>query len=385
METQKKNFGHGVLHTPNSPDLKEQTTPVPVRLPWPARKAPLSVQGDFRDATPGPAKYPGWRQCACPPGKQTATSCRMFITLTLNPTVDCSLAVKGNLRLNDVHTIRSEIRTPGGKGINVAKMLAANGCEVLAGGILGEDQAEQFADSLRNANVETSFLTVNHPTRCNIMATGEGRQELKLNRPGFPDLEPDWKKLRVYCRDLAASGDVVIMSGSLPVRFPADTYARLVTLFNQAGKTVVLDTSGESLRLAVSSRPAVIKPNRPELQELAQRLIPTDENLVRVLKDYVSKHEAMVVSDGGRGAWFATRRHLFHGAAPEVTKADTTGAGDSLLGQFCADYFPARRLTESVVANAVAAGSAAVELKGTPIIPIARVKELAAQVRVTVV
>lgn len=308
----------------------------------------------------------------------------MFVTLTLGPAIDCTLAVEGALAFGGAHKVRSETRTPGGKGINVAKMLAANRQTAWACGILGRAEREFYRSFLDHAGIQSEFLTVPHPTRRNIMAVDDNGKEIKFNRPAFPDLEFDWEQLRGYCAHIAGMGSVVIMSGSLPPRFPADTYARLTTLFNNAGKTVVLDTGGEPLRIGMSAGPAVIKPNRDELREALGREMRTREEIVSTLRDISMRHRAVILSDGRHGGYFVAGETIFYGSAPEVRVVDTTGAGDSLLGQFCCDYFASagRELNEQVVANALAAGSACVELHGTPLLSSDRVKALASLVRV---
>ncbi|NLF39641.1 1-phosphofructokinase family hexose kinase [bacterium] len=308
----------------------------------------------------------------------------MFVTLTLSPAVDCTLAVEGSLALGQVHRVITEVRTPGGKGINVAKILARHGVPVVAGGIIGEDHAAFFERFLEGLGVDPFFMAVPDATRTNIMASDQDGQEIKFNRAAFPDLAPDWDALRAYCTRLAARGEVVIISGSLPARFPADTYARLVRLFHEAGRSVALDTSGPALALAAREHPAVIKPNRAELKEMMGSPVNDERQVVAIMRSLVKKHAAVIVSDADKGAWFADNALLLHAAAPDVTAVDTTGAGDALLGQFCFEFFArsGRRLTRECAARAVAAGSACVEVRGTPVLDPRRVDELAAQTTV---
>ncbi len=304
----------------------------------------------------------------------------MFITLTLNPAVDQTLAVDGDLALGKVHAVRAETRTPGGKGVNVAKMLAANGKPVIAAGLLGEDQLAFYNSTLAPLGVGCRFLPVPFPTRTNLMLTDDHGREMKLNRPGFPDLAFDESVLSVYIRSLATPGKVIILSGSLPARFPADTYARLIRRCHDKGCITVIDTSGPALAAAWAEKPEVIKPNRKELESVLGRSLTSDPAIHATLGKLMESHEAVIFSDGARGAWFASRGKIIFAESPEVPRVDTTGAGDTLLGQFCADYFPARLLTPEIAARAVAAGAAAVEQRGTPIISLQRVLELAKRV-----
>ncbi len=307
-----------------------------------------------------------------------------FVTFTLNPAVDCTLALEERLRLGGVHTVRGETRTPGGKALNVAKVLAANGRPVCVCGLLGRDQARVFRGFLAAAGIRSRFCLVPAPTRENVMLSDAHGAELKVNRPGFPGLRLPWARLRRHAEQAAAGGRVVVLTGSLPAALPPATYARLVRRFHALGKTVVVDTSGPALAAAVAARPAVIKPNRTELERDLGLAIPTRARLVRVLRELAARHEVVILSDGARGAWFAAGGRILYGRPPPVRAVDTTGAGDYLLGQFCADYFDAagRVLTPAIVSRAVAAGAAAVELHGTPLPARARIAALARAVRI---
>lgn len=308
----------------------------------------------------------------------------MFVTVTLNPAIDITLTIQGRLTAGAVHTVASETRTPGGKGINVAKMIAANGRPVCAGGIVGTEDVSFFESELHGAGIRTLFLPVPFPTRRNLMVSG-ANTEMKFNRPGFPDLEYDRAALGRYVLDLASRGTVVVISGSLPTRFRADACARLIPLLKEEGKSVVVDASGAALRAAADAGPHILKPNREELQELAGRSLAADRDVEAAVRALLQKHEVVIVSDGARGAWFGAGALLLHAVPPEVRAVDTTGAGDSMLGQFCADYFPARTLTPEIAARAVAAGAAAVEQHGTPSISVDRMRELAGRARVRAV
>lgn len=307
----------------------------------------------------------------------------MFVTFTLNPAVDQGLLVTGELALNRLHTVKLETSTPGGKGVNVAKMLATNGKEVTAAGLLGEDQIAFYNKRLSQQGILCRFLALPHPTRINLMISDGQGHEQKFNRPGFPDLSFDQAALCNYAQGFAVKDDIIIMSGSRPVQFPTNTYAIMTRLFQAAGCHTVIDTSGPALAAALAEKPGVIKPNRHELEAILGVSLESTSAMQQALHKLSLNHEAVIISDGARGAWFAGRGRIGFAAAPAVPCVDTTGAGDTLLGQFCADYFPARQLTPGIMARAVAAGAAAVEHHGTPVIPLSRVLELAEQVQVT--
>lgn len=306
----------------------------------------------------------------------------MFVTLTLSTTVDQTISVQGDLAIGKVHSVTAETCTPGGKGVNVAKLLASNGFPVTAAGLLGEDRLAFYEATLLPAGITCRFMPLPHPTRVNFMITNGSGQEMKFNRPAFPNAPFDEPALLAYAASLVQPGAIVIMSGSLPARFPTDTYARLIRCFHAAGCPTVVDASGPALAAALQEKPEVIKPNREELEAVLGQSLALDAAMVTALRTLARTHETIIVSDGARGAWFASQKRIWFASAPDVPCVDTTGAGDSLLGQFCADYFPGRAITADLMARAVAAGSAAVEQHGTPVIAHQRVLDLARRVTI---
>jgi len=195
-------------------------------------------------------------------------------------------------------------------------------------------------------------------------------------------LEVDWPQLNDYCDVLAGRGEIVILSGSIPAGYPPDTYARLVSRFCGHGKTVVLDAGGEALRQG-APQASLLKPNRHELAALCDaRALDSESRILDECRRLGCGRDGIIVSDGVNGAFFVCAQRAYHASAPNVCAIDSTGAGDALLGQFCAGFYPERRLTPQLAARAVAAGSAATEVCGTPLVPLACVEQLAREVKI---
>ncbi len=304
-----------------------------------------------------------------------------FVTVTFNPAWDIWWQTEAPLRRGCVHTIRKTARVAGGKGVNVAKLLAANGRRVTAGGWVGEEDAETFLAEVRARGIAAAFHRAPGRTRENLMVRG-ANGEMKFNHPGFPSVRCDFASVLRYMRALTEKADVVALCGSLPAGFPPDTYARLIRDLHRRGVATALDTSGEALIRGIAAGPTLIKPNRAELEEIAGRPLRSETAVRREIERLRERVEAVVVTDGAAGAWFAVGEVRLWGRPPPVRAADSTGAGDAFLGQLIGEYFPARRLTEEIAARALAAGAAAAERPGsTPVSP-ERVTALASRVKI---
>ena len=304
----------------------------------------------------------------------------MYLCICLSPAIDAT--VRLSAWPADGCIIKDAVDTfaPGGKAVNVARWLAvrkrsraqlppsapvlpaSQDLSVACGGILGEDNAAPFEKELAKYGIEDRFVRVPGATRVNEMfVTPDG--SFKVNRAAFPGVQrPD---LPSFVSGLTSS-DVVILSGSLPKGWPADTYRVLAEAAKRAGSKVVLDTSGAALVEGAKAHPDVIKPNAEECEALVGFVPKTAEEFRRATAALKTLCAFPIVSDGGAGCWFDGA----FVAAPEVEVLDTTAAGDTLLAEWCLSGNP--RL-------AVAAGSAACTMPGGNPPDVALVEKLAGE------
>ena len=267
----------------------------------------------------------------------------------------------------------AEEENVGGKAVNVARWLALRGAEVSCGGLLGEDNARPFEKELGKYGIEDRFVRVPGATRRNEMIVWPDGS-VKLNRSEFPGLT-SLEGLDVLgsieafnglngsngfngSNGLNGVGAVAILSGSLPPAAGKDFYARAVKQFKSLGWNVVLDASGEAMRLGLESGPDLIKPNAEECEPLVGFVPKTPDDFKRATEMLRAKAAHVVISDGGAGAWFDGE----FVAAPKVDVVDTTAAGDTLLAEYCFRFYSGE--TSEAGRWAVAAGSAACTMPG---------------------
>lgn len=278
-----------------------------------------------------------------------------FLCICLSPAVD--VTVRMDAWPTDGCIIKNALDTfaPGGKTVNVARWLAIRGATVACGGLLGEDNAVMFEKELKKYGIEDRFVRIPGSTRVNEMfVTPQG--SFKVNRPAGGRFE-GFEKFERF-----EGFDVVVLSGSLPKDWPADTYRHLVGAAKRAGAKVVLDASGAALVEGVKAHPDVIKPNAEECEALVGFVPKTPDDFKRATAALKAFCDYPIISDGGAGCWF-------DGAfvpAPKVEVLDTTAAGDTLLAEWCWRSREVAGLRGCEVAGkwAVAAGSAACAMPG---------------------
>ena len=290
-----------------------------------------------------------------------------FFCLSMSPAIDATVRLPSAPRgEGEIFKDVADEENVGGKAVNVARWLAIRGAEAACGGLLGEDNDRLFAKEFAKYGIEDRFVRVAGATRRNEMITWPGGS-VKLNRAAFPGLVC-LDGLDVLGSIEGESPGVAILSGSLPPCCPKSFYADAVLRLKSLGWTVVLDASGEPMRLALDAKPDLIKPNAEECEALVSFVPKTPEDFAKATELLREKAAHVVISDGGAGAWFDGE----FVAAPKVEVVDTTAAGDTLLAEYCWRIFGedgfsrVERVERKKTAAqwAVAAGSAACTMPG---------------------
>ncbi|MFJ2234370.1 1-phosphofructokinase family hexose kinase [Streptomyces sp. NPDC087859] len=252
----------------------------------------------------------------------------MILTVTLNTALDITYRVR-DLRPHASHRVSEVTERPGGKGLNVARVLAALGHEVTVTGFAGGATGRVVQEQLTTApGVVDALVPVTGATRRTIAVVDEHSGDTtQLNEPG-PTVSPgEWAAFQEAYEDLLPSMAAVALCGSLPPGVPVGAYAGLVRTARAAGVPVLLDTSGEALRRGVAARPDIIKPNADELAELTGSHEP-----LRATQDARRRGaRAVVTSLGADGLLAASPEGRWRATPPSRVHGNPTGAGDSAV------------------------------------------------------
>ncbi|KUM72322.1 1-phosphofructokinase family hexose kinase [Streptomyces curacoi] len=252
----------------------------------------------------------------------------MILTVTLNTALDITYRVRA-LRPHGSHRVSEVTERPGGKGLNVARVLAALGHEVTVTGFAGGATGRVVQDRLKaTPGVVDALVPVTGATRRTIAVvddrTGDTTQ---LNEPGPTVTPAEWSAFQEAYEDLLPAASAVALCGSLPPGVPVGAYAGLVRSAKAADIPVLLDTSGEALRRGVAARPDIIKPNADELAELTGSHEPS-----RATQDARRRGaRAVVASLGGAGLLALTPEGRWRATPPAHLHGNPTGAGDAAV------------------------------------------------------
>ncbi|MFP4498690.1 MAG: 1-phosphofructokinase family hexose kinase, partial [Vulcanimicrobiota bacterium] len=256
----------------------------------------------------------------------------MICTVTLNPAYDKTVLVE-DLIPHEVNSIKEMRFDPGGKGINVSRVIKVLGYESLALGIIGGDTGLYIKNHLEQRGIHTNFVEVAQPTRTNLTVIDiDDPPATEFNEPGPTISTKEILEIEKTILDALNTCNFFVFAGSLPVGAPDDTYCRLIELVRNRGGIAVLDTRGQALKEGVRIKPYMIKPNQSEASELLGRKIDSVEDTARACEEFYEQGiKYPIISLGKRGAVLACSEGTFLAVPPQVQVESAVGAGDSLV------------------------------------------------------
>jgi 1-phosphofructokinase len=291
----------------------------------------------------------------------------VVVTVTPNPSLDRTVEIP---RLVPGAVVRATAHRmdPGGKGVNVSRVLANFGQPTVA---IMPGGAGDLAELLRGAGVVPVCTPADGATRVNTALIEPDGSTTKVNEPGVPLSGEQVDALldavrRHTAPDDGPAPDWVVSAGSLPAGAPDDLHGRVVTTAREAGVRVAVDTSGAGLRAAVAAGPDLLSPNVAELAELVGHRLPRLADVLAAARGLLAGGiGAVLVSMGAAGAVVVSEGSAWHAAAAPLPVRSTVGAGDSLLAGYLL-ALGGGDMARALV-RGVACGSAAVGLPGTAV------------------
>ncbi|WP_099974709.1 1-phosphofructokinase [Lactobacillus terrae] len=258
----------------------------------------------------------------------------MIYTITANPSIDYVLQLD-QLKTGEVNRSTNDVKLPGGKGINVSRILKELSIDTTSLGFVGGATGEMFKNLLATHNLKTSFTNVKDDTRINVKINAVKQDiETEVNGTG-PSISLEEKDSFMNQLRVVGDGDVIIMAGSLPKQLPDTFYLDIAKTIQKQGAEFIIDTTGQALLDTLSSHPLVVKPNHHELAELFDVEFKNESEIVeyaRKLLDLGAKH--VMISMAGDGALLVSKDHAYKANAPKGTVINSVGAGDSMIAGF---------------------------------------------------
>lgn len=256
------------------------------------------------------------------------------LCITLNPALDLAFNLE-SLVLGSVNRPTNAQLDAAGKGVNVARVLAALGHEVTVSGFLGADNDAPFALAFKQLGLIDTFVRVPGSTRINAKLAEQSGRVTDINGPGMPiDTTHLQALVDTLNTELASTTppQALVVAGSLPPGLSLDDFSELLSHLNASGVPLWVDTSGPALNAAIATHPAGVKPNESELAEWAGKdMMSSDARLIAAKRLHESGIANVLVSAGAEGVLWVNAQGAWHATPPKVTATNTVCAGDTFV------------------------------------------------------
>ncbi len=261
----------------------------------------------------------------------------MIYTVTFNPSLDYIVRVK-SFRVGQVNRTYYENVLPGGKGINVSIVLKNMGHDSTALGFMAGFTGREISARLKDFGVASDFIEVKRGmSRINLKMKSDEETEINGQGPDIQeaDIEALYGKL-----DTLKSGDLLVISGSVPNTLPGDMYERIMSRLDGRGIDIVVDAEKDLLVNVLKYHPFLIKPNNHELGAIYGVELKTREEVIpyaRKLQEAGARN--VLISMAGEGAVFISEKgEVDMSPAPKGKVVNSVGAGDSMVAGFLTGF-----------------------------------------------
>lgn len=299
-----------------------------------------------------------------------------IVTITLNPAIDKTIYCD-YFEIGATNRIQKSVEDIAGKGINVSKNLRVQLLESTIVAVFAGVNGKRSYESLIEDNFQVVEIIANQETRINQKIVDQNGMTTELNEQGPLATEETIRELYNWIDSNAKSGDIYVLSGSVPRGMPVTIYKDLILKLKHLGVKTLLDASKECLIEGLSANPFCVKPNIDEIQTLLKiDTKPTHEEMISYAKKLNRNGvEIVAISLGKEGAYFVKNEKVIKGKGLKLSSQSSVGAGDAMVSALAYSIYHDESLEELAI-RAIATSGAAVETVGTKPGSFERVNQL---------
>lgn len=267
----------------------------------------------------------------------------MIYAVTLNPSMDLIVEID-KIDKNIKNRMTNDLRVPGGKSINVARVLRRLGMPSVATGFLGGYTGKFIEDWLNMEDIKTDFIEIDDESRINVKLLN---QNIIINGRG-PNISINEETEFLYYMSRIQEGDTVIMMGSIPPSLDEDLQDRIVSICKANKAEFIVDVEPKRLKEFIVRGPLLVKPNISDIEEMFKTKINSEEDIIKYgfkLLELGAKHS--IISAGENGAYLFSGKHAFKGEGVQGEEIRSEGVRDSMIAGFIATYIRTSNLEES--------------------------------------
>lgn len=264
----------------------------------------------------------------------------MILCITANPAIDVIYEMD-ELDTNGVNVVDDAYKTPGGKGINVSKVLDLLRADFMVTGFIGGSNGDYVIDKLDDVNIKHDFIFTNVDTRnCIRVIHGDKQFEIfeKTNK-----IDSRFERTFMsLIKEIGKNYNIAVISGSLMNGLSEDFVEETMDILKVNSK-IILDTNGQVTKKVLENnyKPFAIKPNFYEFKEIigltedvsSEDFVNKDSEYLKEIfsNKLLDDIEIVLVTNGKYGAILKYKDNLYRISVPQYKIQRTVGSGDATV------------------------------------------------------
>jgi 1-phosphofructokinase len=292
----------------------------------------------------------------------------MIYTVTLNPSIDIFMEVDSIEFGKKMHA-KNSFTLPGGKALNVSRVLQQLNIPTKATGFLGGHPGAFIKEWLDEEDILTDFVEIQDENRRNVKLLVDSN-ETTINEVG-PNVTHEEVGELLHFLSRVTEGDTIVMGGSIPKmddQTDYDIYERMVSIAKANRAQFIANIPPEYLVKVIKANPILVKPNVSDLEVIFNTKIENREQLTYYGKQLIEMGaKYAIVSYGAEGSMFFNNNGDSYIADKIHTEnvVNSTACRDAMIGGFIGTYVRTSDPVESYK-MAVAAATATARVRDLP-------------------
>ncbi len=256
----------------------------------------------------------------------------MVLTVTLNPLLENRIEFE-SIKLGAVSRGSNKEFKAGGKGLNVSRQLDYLSIKNVALLFLGGNNGKTLRKILIDENVDFASISCKSETRAATLAIEKSKKRItSLFEPSGELTENEINEFKTKLIKMIQNCGIVVFSGGVPNKKAASIITYGIELANELDKISILDTYGEHLQDCINAGPSIIHNNVQELENSLAIELNSEENKVKLLKEFYNKGIKLAfITDGLKPTYASKFDFIYKIEAPKIKRIDATGSGDAFV------------------------------------------------------
>jgi tagatose 6-phosphate kinase len=184
---------------------------------------------------------------------------------------------------------------------------------IVATGILAGQNGKYFLELLNRENIKNDFyMAKSGNTRICVNIAGEvDHSQSELLEPGPQISKQDLANFINHFEKVIKDAKLVSIAGGTPKGVDVSIYSKLIDICKKQKIKVFVDTSGQTLKHALLSKPDFVKPNVDEIAQLLNKTNFSEKQAIDFAKKQVELGvKNFVLSLGSKGAILVTKESI---------------------------------------------------------------------------